>query len=154
MLQDLNSVSLPQQLSTNKTASALLGSRFPVKISDAALQLALAYLQHTRLLLLLNIINTRIKFLVLDTAPGSNANADDAEDDDDMFAAAVGGDAANINRAVLQLGLLHVRFNHLFCCCCCSGCCWQWCACYVAPHQLRFAAEQLGGRVCGAAAAG
>lgn len=113
MLQDLHSVSLPQQLNTNKTAAALLGSRFPVKISDAALQLALAHLQHSRLLLLLNIINTRIKFVVLDSTPAKDANADDAEEDDDMFAAAVGGDAVNINRAVLQLGLLHVRIELL-----------------------------------------
>lgn len=113
MLQDLSSVSLPQQLNTNKTAATLLGSRFPVKISDASLQLALAYLQHSRLMLLLNIINTRIKFVVLDTAPGSSAQAED-EEDDDMFAAAVGGDADIINRAVLQLNLLHV------CCGCCT----------------------------------
>lgn len=111
MLQDLQSVSLPQQLTTNKTAAALLGSRFPIKMSDTAVQLALAYLQHARLMLLLNIINTRIKFVVLDAAPGSSANADE-EEDDDIFLAAMEGDAVNINRAVLQLSLLHV------CCVC------------------------------------
>ncbi len=66
MLQDLASVSIPQQLRSNKTAIALTGTRFPVRISNAALQLALSYLQSARMMLLLNILNRHIKFIVGD----------------------------------------------------------------------------------------
>ena len=64
-IQDLQSVAVPEHIGSNRTAQAAKAARYPVTLSTYSFQLLMAFLQGSKLWLLLGIVNEHIKVQVL-----------------------------------------------------------------------------------------
>lgn len=63
-IQDLQSVAVPEHISSNRVAQAARAARYPVTLSTYSFQLLMAFLQGSKLWLLLGIVNQYIKVQV------------------------------------------------------------------------------------------
>ena len=63
-IQDLQSVAVPEHIGSNRTAQAARAARYPVILSTYSFQLLMAFLQGSKLWLLLGIVNQHIKVQV------------------------------------------------------------------------------------------
>lgn len=66
-IQDLQSVAVPEHIGSNRTAQAARAARYPVTLSTYSFQLLMAFLQGSKLWLLLGIVNQHIKVQVAPT---------------------------------------------------------------------------------------
>lgn len=100
-IQDLNSVAVPQHIQTNRTAQAARSARYPVTLSTYSFQLLMAFLQGSKLWLLLSIINEHVK------VQETSAPVDDiASEQTTLLTGPIQGDVVTINQKPLDLMLL------------------------------------------------
>ena len=66
-IQDLQSVAVPEHIGSNRTAQAARAARYPVTLSTYSFQLLMAFLQGSKLWLLLGIVNQHLKVQVTPT---------------------------------------------------------------------------------------
>ena len=64
-LNELQAATLPEHLNTNRIASAVRGKRLPIALSSYSHELLLNFLQASRLILILGIVNDHLKIEVL-----------------------------------------------------------------------------------------
>lgn len=63
-IQDLQAVAVPEHIGSNRVAQAARAARYPVTLSTYSFQLLMAFLQGSKLWLLLGIVNQYIKVQV------------------------------------------------------------------------------------------
>ena len=63
-LQDLQNLSLPEQLESNQVAKTALGTKFPMQLCAYSFELLMNFLQASKLFLILSIVNEHLSLQV------------------------------------------------------------------------------------------
>uniref|UniRef100_A0A061QQU2 Transcription initiation factor TFIID subunit 5 n=1 Tax=Tetraselmis sp. GSL018 TaxID=582737 RepID=A0A061QQU2_9CHLO len=110
-LQDLQGITSPQHIRTNRTAKAALSMRYPVKMCTFSFQLLSNFLSSSEvMLLLLYVVNERLHIDVQARPPRTAADIEESEDGAGMLslgeAGVAGGDVAAANSRQVKLGIL------------------------------------------------
>ncbi|KAL3137829.1 hypothetical protein ABBQ38_005084 [Trebouxia sp. C0009 RCD-2024] len=100
-IQDLQSVAVPEHISSNRVAQAARAARYPVTLSTYSFQLLMAFLQGSKLWLLLGIVNQYIKVQEVAT-PMEGGAAEETT----LLTGPIQGDVVTINQKALDLMLL------------------------------------------------
>ncbi|KAK9828987.1 hypothetical protein WJX72_003246 [[Myrmecia] bisecta] len=104
-LQDLQTVSAPEHLQTNRTAQTARSMRYPVRLCAYSFQLLTHFLHSAKLFLVLGMINERLAVEVVDGGP-QGIGDEVAGEEVTLLTGHLQGDAVTANQQPLMLGLL------------------------------------------------